>query len=192
VKTGKNKPSEYVHNDGARRRPLEYFIRARQWPRNNVLVAVSAVVVTITMTLAAGMFWFQYRPDRSADAAATRSAISAATDGTVAILSYSSDTFDRAVSAAKSRLTGEFLSHYSDFSQRVVASATKQNSVKTTATVPRSALTDIHPNSAVVLVFVDLTTTSADRPQPTLDASSVLVTLAKVNGTWLISKFEPV
>jgi Mce-associated membrane protein len=50
----------------------------------------------------------------------------------------------------------------------------------------------LHPDSAVVLVFVDQTTASVQRKDPEKTKSAVLVTLTKVNGSWLIAKFDPV
>ena len=51
----------------------------------------------------------------------------------------------------------------------------------------------MHPNSAVVLVFVNQVTTSRERPDPAMASSSVLVSLTNaVHGTWLITKFDPV
>jgi Mce-associated membrane protein len=41
-------------------------------------------------------------------------------------------------------------------------------------------------------VYVDQSTTSKDRPDPSMAASSVLVSMTRVNGNWLITKFEPV
>jgi Mce-associated membrane protein len=43
-----------------------------------------------------------------------------------------------------------------------------------------------------VLVFVDQTTTSKASPEPNLTASSILVRLTKIDGHWLVSKFDPV
>jgi Mce-associated membrane protein len=47
------------------------------------------------------------------------------------------------------------------------------------------------PRHAVVLVFVDQTITIGNG-SPTNTASSVRVTLEKVDDRWLISQFEPV
>jgi Mce-associated membrane protein len=58
--------------------------------------------------------------------------------------------------------------------------------------VVRAAVSEMHPDSAVVLLFVNQRQTVAGRPDPSLSASSVLVTLQKVNGAWLISKFDAV
>ena len=81
---------------------------------------------------------------------------------------YSPDTLDHDFSSAKSHLTGDFLSYYDQFTQQIVAPAAKQKSVKTTAVVLRAALSEFHPDSAVVLLFVNQSTQSKDRPEPTL------------------------
>jgi Mce-associated membrane protein len=142
--------------------------------------------------LAIGLFFLQYRPDRQLDDAAARRAIQAASDGAVASLSYSTDHMDRDFANAKSHLTGEFLAYYDTFTKQVVAPAVQQKQITQTATVVRAAVSELHPDSAVVLVFLNETTTGKDKPQPLTTPSSVRITLTKVNGSWLISKLDPV
>ncbi|WP_375482168.1 twin-arginine translocation pathway signal [uncultured Mycobacterium sp.] len=166
--------------------------RVKQLSRDKVLAALLGVSVVGSAALAACLLYFQYLPDRDTDAAAAKSAITAASDGTVAVLSYSPDSLDRDFSSAKSHLTGDFLSYYTQFTDQIVAPAAKQKSVKTNAVVVRAAVSELHPNSAVVLVFVNQSTVSKDRPEPSLTSSSVLVTLTKAHGNWLISSFNPV
>ncbi|MGC2654266.1 MAG: twin-arginine translocation pathway signal [Mycobacterium sp.] len=166
--------------------------RIKQLSRGKALPAILAFLVLASAALAACMLYFWYRPDRATDALAAKSAVTAASEGTVAILSYSPDTFDRDVASAKSHLTGDFLSYYDHFTEQIVAPAAKQKSVKTTAVVVRAAVSELHPASAVVLVFVNQSSVSADRPEPTLNSSSVLVTLTKAHHSWLISSFNPV
>lgn len=157
-----------------------------------VLTAVLALLVVSSLALLGALFWFQYRPDRATDAAAAKSAITAASEGTVAVLSYSPDTLDRDFSSAKSHLTGDFLSYYDQFTQQIVAPAAKQKSVKTAAVVLRAAVSELHPDSAKVLLFVNQSTQSRDRPEPAFTNSSVSVTLTKAHDKWLISSFNPV
>lgn len=153
-------------------------------------ILVTALVVG-AMGLAAGLFFFQYRPDRQIDDAAGRQAIRAASDGAVASLSYSADNLDRDFANAKSHLTGDFLAYYNKFTQQIVAPMVQQKHITQTAGVVRAAISELHPDSAVVLVFLNQTTTSKDKPGPLATASSVRVTLTKANGSWLISKFDP-
>ncbi len=167
-------------------------VRVKELSRGKIPHSLLALLVVASAALAAALLYFQYEPDRATDAVAAKSAIAAATEGTVAILSYSPETLERDFSSAKSHLTGDFLSYYKQFTQQIVAPAAKQKSVKTTAVVLRAALSELHPDSAVVLEFVNQSTASADRPEPTLTASSVLVTLTKADGKWLISSFNPI
>lgn len=148
-------------------------------------------LVLATIGLAAGLFFFQYRPDRQTDNAAAQQAIRAASDGTVAALSYSSDNLDRGLANAKSHLTGDFLVYYNKFSQEVVAPAVRQKHITQKAVVIRAALSQLHPDSAVALLFLNETTTSKGNPKPLVTPSIVRVTVTKVNGSWLISKLDP-
>ncbi|MDT5220679.1 MAG: Mce-associated rane protein [Mycobacterium sp.] len=153
------------------------------------LLATALVVATVGG--AAGVFFVQYRPDQRMSDAAARQAIQAASDGAVALLSYSFDSLDRDFAAAKSHLTGNFLAYYSKFSEQIAAGAL-QGQLTTTAKVIRAAVSDLHPDAAVVLVFVNQTTTSKRKPEPLEAHSGILVTLTKVNGSWLIANFDPV
>ena len=64
--------------------------------------------------------------------------------------------------------------------------------MKTTAHVAGAAVSELHPDWAVVLVFVNQSTSTKDNPEPLLASSSVLVHMNRINGTWLITKFTPV
>ncbi len=167
--------------------------RVKALASGRILAGLLAFLVAASLILLGSLLYFSYLPDRQTDAAAVKSALSAASDGTVAVLSYSPDTLDRDFSSAKSHLTGDFLKYYEQFTQQIVGPAAKQKGVKTTAVVLRSALTgELHPDSAVVLLFVNQTTQSKDRPEPTMTSSSVLATMTKADGQWLISSFNPV
>lgn len=191
-KPGDAEDIDAVDYDKEPGRLKRFAARARKRSSGKVVPAVLAVLVVASLALLGGLYWFSYRPDRATDAGAAKSAIAAASEGTVAVLSYSPDTLDRDFSSAKSHLTGDFLSYYDQFTQQIVAPAAKQKAVKTTAVVLRAAVSDLHPNSAVVLLFVNQSTQSKDRPEPTFTNSSVSVTLTKADGRWLISSFNPV
>ncbi|WP_407687482.1 hypothetical protein [Mycobacterium sp. HUMS_1102779] len=165
-------------------------------PRTRRKVKVVPVILILLLLVSGGaMAWLyfkQYQPDRQTDAGVASAVIDAASEGTVALLSYSPDSLDKDFAAAKSHLSGDFLSYYNQFTEEIVAPAAKQKSLKTNARVLGAAVSELHPDSAVVLVLVDQTTTSKDKPDPAIAASSVLVSLNRVNGNWLITKFDPV
>lgn len=150
------------------------------------------LLVVLSAAAATWLYFKQFRPDQQTDSSAARAAVTAASEGTVALLSYAPDTLDKDFATARSHLGGDFLSYYDQFTRQIVAPAAKQKSLRTTAQVMGAAVSELHPDSAVVLVFVDQSTTSKDNPDPSMAASSVLVTLARVDGTWLITKFTPV
>jgi Mce-associated membrane protein len=165
---------------------------ALSWAARHWAAIVLAVLLVASAGAAGGVYWWMYRPDQQTNAAVQQQAISAARDGTVALLSYAPDSLDKDLANAKSHLTGEFLKYYSQFTDQIVAPAAKQKGVKTEATVARAALSELHPDNATVLVFVNQVTTSKDRPDPALATSSVMVKLTKTDGHWLISEFNPI
>ena len=165
--------------------------------RRRVTVApVVPLVLLLALLTAAGLagwlFFTQYRPDQQTDDAVAQRVVNAARDGTVALLSYKPDTLDQDFAAAKSHLSGDFLNYYNDFTKQVVTPAAKTKGVTTTAQVVGAAASELHPDSAAVLVFVNQVTTSKERPDPSMASSTVRVSLTKVNGQWLITKFDPV
>jgi Mce-associated membrane protein len=165
------------------------------WHRQ-ISVKPIPVILILLLLISGGVtawLYFQYRqPDQRTSPSVARAAINAASDGTIALLSYSPDSLDKDFATAKSHLSGDFLSYYDQFTQQIVAPAAKAKSLKTSARVMRAAVQELRPDSAVVLVFVDQSTTSKDTPEPSMSASSVVVNLALVDGQWLITKFTPV
>jgi Mce-associated membrane protein len=156
----------------------------------------AAFVVTLLVLAGAAAACWQYiayfRPDVATNPQVADTVIAAARDGTVAILSYAPGTLERDFATAKSHLGGDFLAYYNEFTEQVVRPAATEKKIKTTAEVTRAAISELHPDSAKVLVFIDQNTMSADKPDPVPTASSVLVTLFKHGDVWLISGFDPV
>jgi Mce-associated membrane protein len=160
--------------------------------RVKVAPVVLVLLLLLSGALATWLYVGQYRHDEQTDTAAAQTAINAARDGTVALLSYKPDTLNQDFAAAKSHLTGDFLNYYDQFTKEIVTPAAKEKALTTTAQVVGAAATELQPNSAVVLLFVNQATTSKEQPDPAMASSSVLVSLTKVHGTWLITKFQPV
>jgi Mce-associated membrane protein len=159
---------------------------------SRVVTAILVVLLLISGGAASWIYFKQYRPDQQTDPSVKQAVASSASDGTTALLSYSADSLDQDFASAKSHLAGDFLSYYTQFTQQSVGPTAKERSMKTTARVTGAAVSELHPDSAVVLVFVDQTTTTKDSPQPSLVISNVLVTMTRINGKWLITKFNPI
>ncbi|WP_428341539.1 hypothetical protein [Mycobacterium sp.] len=162
------------------------------------LAAIPVIPLALILSLlAAGglagwLYFSQYRPDAQTDDAVERTAVNAARDGTVALLSYKPDTLNQDFDAAKSHLSGDFRNYYDQFTRQVITPAAQSKGVTTMAQVVGAAATELHRDSAVVLVFVNQVTASKERPDPTMASSSILVSLTKQQGVWLITKFDPI
>jgi Mce-associated membrane protein len=167
-------------------------VERRRRPTSVLGIAVLAVMLVASGSVAAWLYFTQYHPNQQTGPAAEESALQAAKDGAVALLSYAPNTLDADLTAAKSHLTGEFLTYYSKFTDQIVKPAATEKKVQTTASVVRAAVSDMQPDKATVLAFINQTTVSAERPDPALANSSVLINLTKVDGTWLISEFKPI
>jgi len=178
---GESRPDRTAAIDRVASRLLQHW--------RSILLTASVIAA---VGLAACLFVLQYRPDRQLDDAAAQRAIRAASDGAVAALSYSSENMDRDFARARSHLTGDFLAYYDKFTKEIVIPTVQQKHLGQTASVLRAAVSELEPNSAVVLVFLNEATTSKDKPQPLITSSAVRITLTKVGGSWLISKLDPV
>lgn len=152
-------------------------------------IALSVLLVAAT-SFAAGWFYFEYRTDRHTDHAAGREAIQAASDGMVALLSYSPESLSHDFNNAKSRITGDFQPYYQQFTEQIVAPAAQRAQLTTTVRVIRAAVSELRPNSAVVLAFIEQTTASKAKSEPVKTTSSVRVNLKKIDGSWLIDKLD--
>jgi Mce-associated membrane protein len=146
--------------------------------------------LALLLASAAGFLKWQDASARDAQAARTES-VHAATDGTIALLSYRADTVQKDLEAARGRLTGTFLNAYTSLTHEVVIPGAKQKQISAVATVPAAASISASAAHATVLLFVNQTLIIG-QDVPTNSASSVRVTLDKVGGHWLISGFDPV
>jgi Mce-associated membrane protein len=146
----------------------------------------------LALLLVSAAGFLKYQGDSAREVAVAHGAyMQAASDGTIALLSYRPETVERDLEAAKSRLTGTFLDAYTSLTHDVVIPGAKQKQISAVATVPAAASSAATPTHAVVLLFVDQSVT-VGQSTPTNTASSVRVTLDKIDDRWLISQFDPV
>jgi Mce-associated membrane protein len=153
-----------------------------------LVVALPALALIIALGVAY-LKWLDGTARESHTAA--EASVRAASESTIAILSYKPETVDRDLKAAAERLTAGFRQQYTQLVNDVVAPGAKQQHIAAVATVPAAASVSATGKHAVVLVFVDQTTTIGN-DAPTQTTSSVRVSLEKVDGRWLISQFDPV
>jgi Mce-associated membrane protein len=169
------------HDDKPTRRRI-------QWSR----AIAYGLLPVLAFLLASAAGYLKWRDGTAREAQAARvESVQAAIDGTVALLSYRPDTVEKDLEAAKSRMTGTFLTSYTSLTHDVVIPGAKQKQISAVATVPAAASATATPTHAVVLLFVNQSVI-VGQGAPTSTASSVRVTLDKVDGRWLISQFDPV
>jgi Mce-associated membrane protein len=146
--------------------------------------------MALILALAAGVLKWQANTT-APDPSQVAESVHAASDGTIAMLSYRPATVEHDLGSATERLTGDFLDAYTKLTHDVVIPGAKQKSVTAKATVPAAASVTASDDHAVVIVFVDQTTT-VGAGAPSDSASAVRVTLDKRDSRWLISAFDPV
>lgn len=155
-------------------------------------VVAFGVLPALALLLATGAGYLKWRDGSIRDSqTAAEQSVRAATENTIAMLSYQPDTVEKDLSAAGERMTGTFRDTYTRLINEVVIPGSKERRVSAVATVPAAASVSAAENHAVVLVFVNQTTTVGTDP-PTATTSSVRVTLEKAGEKWLVSQFEPI
>jgi Mce-associated membrane protein len=162
--------------------------RRIRWPQ--VVVYGLLPAIALVLAGAAGFLKWQDSSVRQTQLARIES-VAAAKDSTIALLSYKSDTVEKDLEGAKSRMTGAFKDSYSQLINDVVIPGAKRQHISATATVPAAASVSATPNHAVTVLFVNQTVV-VDKSAPSDSVSSVRVTMDKVNGRWLIAGFDPV
>lgn len=174
---------------GDKSRRISLQRRGFRWRATRWRPIALTILLIASTGLAGSLYFVDYRPDKQTDSAAAREVVKAASDGTVALLSYSPDSLSRDFANARSRLTDDFQDYYKRFTEQIVA-PTAQRGLTTTTRVVRAAVSELHPDSAVVLVFINQKTASPDKPQPATTGGSVRVTLRKVKRSWLIANLD--
>jgi len=188
---GKDEPAkEEALEEEAESEDLESPSKKPPFEWSRIFAYIVLPVLVLVVALAAACLKYVDTSVRDADAAGAQ-AVRAAKDTTVAILSYKPDTVEKQLTDARGLLTGDFLESYTELTTKLVIPGAKQQQISATANVPQAALVSADLEHAVTLVFVNQTVTIGASP-PSETASAVRVTLDKVNGKWLIAKFDPV
>jgi Mce-associated membrane protein len=161
---------------------------ATRWSR----AIAYALLPGLALLLASAAGYLKWQDASVRDAAVARAeSVRAATDSTIALLSYKPETVEKDLEAARGRMTGQFLDSYTSLTHDVVIPGAKQKQISAIASVPAAASVRATQNHAVVLLFVNQSVT-IKQDAPTSTASTVRVTLDKIGGRWLISQFDPV
>lgn len=159
------------------------------WSRVFAFGALPALALLLALT--AGYFKWVAVSGTEAASARTES-MRVASEDAVALLSYSPDSAEKDLGAARDRLTGEFKDSYTELTRKVVIPGAKEKRISAIAIVNAAASVSASASHAVVLLFVNQTVTIGDGGTPTDTQPVVRVVLEKVDGRWLVSHFDPV
>ncbi|WP_156409413.1 hypothetical protein [Mycobacterium sp. Root265] len=160
------------------------------FPDRRPAPAMAVGCAALMLTCGAGWLKFHDAQQREALMAGPE-AVRAATESTIAMLSYSSDTVEGDLLPVRDQLTGDFRDSFTTLVNDVVIPSAREKKTFSTATVPAAASVSADSTHALVLVYVNQTTVIADDP-PTDTASSVKVALERIDGRWLVSDFTPI
>lgn len=155
-----------------------------------VLAAVAAVLV-IALAVIVGILANGYRDDRATEQART-DAVAAATEQAAAMLSYNYNEVDQQLAAAADGLTGDFRDEYTKLMTETIAPGAKEGKLTTEATVQAGSIVSATPDDAVVLLFVNQVTTSADVPDAATTGSRVRMEMHRDGDRWLTGRLTPV
>jgi Mce-associated membrane protein len=159
---------------------------ARGWP---VAVAALLAVLLVAGLAAAGVLFYRVR-EADAASAARREAVAAARSNAQAILSYDHRTLAADFARAGKVLTGKFKKDYARTTKTVVRPSAEQYKVVVKAEVTAASVVRSSAHQAVVLLYVDQTTTSTRLEGPKVDLNRVRMTLVERDGSWLVSALD--
>jgi Mce-associated membrane protein len=155
-------------------------------------VIAFGVLPGLALLLALGAGYLRWVVGSTDDLTQARTdSVRAASEDATALLSYRADSADKDLTAARERLTGEFKEAYGALIHEVVIPGAKEKHISSIAKVSAASSVSASASHAVALLFVNQTVTVGDGA-PTDTQPVIKVTLDKVDGRWLVSRFDPV
>ncbi|EME20951.1 hypothetical protein [Rhodococcus triatomae] len=155
-----------------------------------ISVAVAAVVI-IALAVLVGILGKGYLDDRASEQART-DAVAAASEQAAAMLSYNYNEVDQQLAGAADGLTGDFRDEYTKLVEQTIAPGAKEKKLTVQATVQAGSVVSADADDAVVLLFVNQITTSADVPDAATTGSRVRMEMHKEGDRWLTGRLTPV
>ncbi|WFR72313.1 h domain protein [Prescottella defluvii] len=155
------------------------------------LLAGLAGVLVLALVIGVGWLGWGYLQDRATEQART-DAVQAASAQAAAMLSYNYNDVDQQLAAAADGLTGEFKADYDKLAKETIAPGAKDKKITVQATVQAGSIVSATPDDAVVLLFVNQITTSAEMPDSATTGSRVRMEMHKEGDRWLTGRLTPV
>jgi Mce-associated membrane protein len=180
---GKPEPTAPNDESGADR----LGTRSTTWMTRSRALLAGLLAIALTALATFGLLAYRVRADEQVETARDQ-AVAAAHDNAATILSYDYRHLDADFAAARRTLTGAFASDYKVTTSKMVRPGAEQYHVVVKAEIAAESVVSATADQVVVLLFVNQTTTSTRLDGPRVDLNRVRMTMAKVDGRWLVSK----
>lgn len=151
------------------------------WP-----LAALAVVAALMLALTGYLFM---QPTEAAVEGATGSARAAAERAVVPVLSYDYRTLDEDQQEAEDLLTADYRGDYEDLFEVIRENAEPLETVVEVEVIA-SAVVRAGEERAEILLFVNRPTTNAQTKEPVVYKDQVTLTMARVDGDWLVDDLK--
>jgi Mce-associated membrane protein len=148
---------------------------------------IGLAVLLVALVAASAYFWTQ--PSDSDIEEATQAAQSTAERAIVPVLSYDAATLDEDQATGRAYLTESYREEYDDLFELIRENAPQTGTV-VSAKVISSGIVRSGEDRVEVLLFVDRPTTNKQQTEPVVFKDQVRVTMALVDGEWLIDEME--
>ncbi|KAA9163657.1 hypothetical protein FPZ12_009160 [Amycolatopsis acidicola] len=162
----------------------------RALPKGKPRIVLAAFAVVLALAGAGAVTVLTLSTlDTTRSEQAGKDAVAAALDLTPKLLDYDYKTIDADLARAQSVTTGDY------WAQNGLAGTLKPAVVaqeaSTHTVVQAAGVADAQPDRVVVLAFLNQTTTGKNLSAPRVDSRVAKVTVARVDGRWLLAAFEP-
>lgn len=160
-------------------------------PADRRFLAGWAVVVgaAVIVALVAGLLALRGGKDESGERAAVERAAAAAAE---ALMTFTPADGPARRAAASSQLTGVLAADYEARGPDVVFPGATASHITMSAKVLDVGVTDLRPDDAHALLFVDQTIRVGDDPGPETVGVARWATMRRIGGVWRLARLEPV
>jgi Mce-associated membrane protein len=165
--------------------------RATRYRISGKRATLFAAILLVVVCMGDGFLWWHNSGDGQAKVAET-AAKAAANYSIPLVLSYNYADLDRYAGTATSKVTGPFADDLKKLLDSQVLPAAKAREIVTQTTVQGTSTVTASANTAVLLIFIDQTTRTADAAAPKIEGARLQVTMTNQNGSWLISSLKPI
>ncbi|SNR48290.1 Mce-associated membrane protein [Haloechinothrix alba] len=155
--------------------------------RGRLPVVLAAVTVACSLAAAAtfGLLWYSQNRTDAERAQLLDEAETFAAEFTT----YHFNELDENFENISARLTERYEEVYGD-AYESFTELLEENKADSEGEVTHVGLAEFSADEAVVLAFVDQTTTNVNSPQPKIDRNRMVLTFTKVDGEWKVDKVD--